>query len=371
MKKLFFIAAIASAALVSCTKNELAPSVTAQKEISFAAPVVGAQTKVYGAIGASYDTGESFDVWCVYNVGDITEWGGTAYFSDVQASHNATAGGWTLNPKYYWPATGQLSFVALSPSMGTSTEYTAEKGFVITGWSQGVNENAIVDLMYSDISFDNKKSSFVYDDNKDDDEDADSDDSTLDYIYNGANIKFNHALSYLVFKVKTKENYSGTTQFQLTKITLSNIRTTGDFQQKDGGALNSDPWTETTSNLGTYVAFDHERVIPESDPASTFGVIEFNSSLVAVPETSGKQIILLPQELKDDQQKLTINYQISTDGGTNWIDQVQEIDLYDGSIKNWEMGKKYTYTISISMTEIILDPAVAAWDPTPGGEISF
>ena len=363
MKKLFFIAAIASAALVSCTKNELAPSVTAQEEISFAAPVVGAQTKVYGAIGATYDKTENFDVWSKWNKTEITAWGGTDYIVDKPVTHNNdTPGGWHFTPAYYWPADGYLSFVALSPSMSTATKYTAEKGFEITEWSQGATEATIVDLMYSNESLNNAKLEF----NAEGEEisgDANS--------YKGVDITFNHALSYLVFKVKTKENYSGTTQFQLTKITLSNICTTGDFQQKDGGALNSDPWTETTSNLGTYVAFDHERVIPESDPASTFGVIEFNSSLVAVPETSGKQIILLPQELKDNQQKLTINYQISTDGGTNWIDQVQEIDLYDGSIKNWEMGKKYTYTISISMTEIILDPAVAAWEEIAGGGISF
>ena len=51
---------------------------------------------------------------------------------------------------------------------------------------------------------------------------------------------------------------------------------------------------------------------------------------------------------------------------------MQEIDLYDGSIKNWEMGKKYIYTLSISMTEIILDPAVADWDdyePEPGATL--
>lgn len=361
MKKLFFIAAIAGAALVGCTKNELAPSVTAPEEISFAAPVVGVQTKVNGAIDADYDTGESFDVWCVYNTGDITTWGGTPYFSNVTASYETAAGGWTLNPKYYWPATGQLSFVALSPSMSTTTQYTAEKGFEIDGWSQGATEAAIVDLMYSNESRNNAKLEF----------NAAGEEISGDVnTYKGVDITFNHALSYLVFKVKTKENYSATTQFQLTKITLSNICTTGDFQQKDGGALNSDPWTETTSNLGTYVAFDYDRVIPESDPAK-FGVIGFSSSSVNVPETSGKQIILLPQQLKDDQQKLTINYQIKTPDST-WIDQVQEIDLSKGSITAWEMGKKYIYTLSISMTEIILDPAVDDWDdyePEPGATL--
>ena len=364
MKKLFFIAAIAGAALVGCTKNELAPSVTAQEEISFAAPVVGAQTKaVNGSIGATYDTEESFDVWSVWNDAKLGTgtWAGTPYITDKAAKYVTAKGGWAFDPTYYWPAYGYLSFVALSPSIDKVTTYDATNGFKITEWSQGASETAIVDLMYSDESRDHEKAMYT--------ETGDNVDEGSAYTYKGVDIMFNHALSYLVFKVKTKENYSGTTQFQLTKITLSNICTTGNFQQKDGGVLKTDPWTEASSNLGTYVAFDHERVNPVT--ASPFGEIEFSSSSVNVPETSGKQIILLPQALVDGQQKLTINYQIKTADST-WIDQVQEIDLYDGSIKNWEMGKKYIYTLSISMTEIILDPAVADWDdyePEPGATL--
>lgn len=350
MKKLFFIAAIAGAALVSCTKNELAPSVTAQEEISFAAPVVGAQTKaVNGAIGATYDIGESFDVWSVYNVGDIASWSGTPYFSDVKASYSTTALGWTLNPKYYWPATGQLSFVALSPSIDKTTTYDATNGFKITAWSQGASEEAIVDLMYSDESRNHEKAMYT--------ETGDNVGEGSAYTYKGVDIMFNHALSYLVFKVKTATDYSATTEFRLNAITLSGIYREGNFQQKVGGVTNTDPWTENTSGAtGTYVAY-------------TGGTLAFDSNVPTdiVPETTGKQIILLPQALVDGQQKLTINYQIKTADST-WIDQVQEIDLYDGSIKNWEMGKKYIYTLSISMTEIILDPAVTDWaTPVEGG----
>ena len=46
MKKLFFIAAIAGAALVSCTKNEVAPSASDQQEITFANPVSHVVTNV-------------------------------------------------------------------------------------------------------------------------------------------------------------------------------------------------------------------------------------------------------------------------------------------------------------------------------------
>lgn len=352
MKKLFFIAAIAGAALVSCTKNELAPSVTEQEEISFAAPVVGAQTKVNGAIGATYHTDESFDVWCVYNTTNgISEWGGTPYFNDIKAIYDSSLGGWALSPKYYWPATGYLSFVAMSPSIGNATSYDQAKGFQITeAWSQGATQDAIIDLMYSEPTFNCQKSSYDdYGDGKDDDNDSGN------FKYNGVDLTFKHALSYITFQIKTAADYSTTTKFRLNTITLSGAYTTGTFNQKV-----TDPWTEKTDGAtGTYIAYTNA------------SGLDFNNTAVAAPSETGKETILLPQTLVAGQQKITLNYQISTDNGTTWIDQVQEADLKNATVEEWEMGKKYTYTISISMTEIILDPAVAAWDATSGGEISF
>lgn len=348
MKKSFFLAAVAITVLAGCAKNE--PAQLAQEEsITFFAPVVGPQTKVYGEIGATYNTGESFDVWCVHNTADITEWGGTAYFSDIKATYDAVLGGWTLSPKYYWPATGELSFVALSPSLTNTTAYDAANGFQITSaWSQGATQDAIVDLMYSEPTFNCVKSSFVNADNDDDDDSG-------NYKYNGVDINFKHALSYILFNVKTTEDYSATTKFRLNTITLSGVYTTGTFTQKD-----ADPWTEDTAGAtGTYVAY-----------TNTPG-LEFGNSAVHAAAAAGKEIILLPQELTAGQQKITVNYQISTDNGTTWIDQVQEVDLKNATVEAWEMGKKYTYNLSIGMTEIIFDPAVTYWTEVAGGDITF
>ena len=360
MKKLFFIAAIAGAALVSCTKNELAPSATEQHEITFASPVVGVQTKVLGAIGTEYKTGESFEVWSVYNTVDISAWGGTTYFSDVTAQYNRDADGWGLNPKYFWPANGKLSFVALSPAMTNTTTYTAANGFTIQSWSQGSSEGAIVDLMYSEPTFNQERADFANDENDDDDDDV----ANGEHKYNGVDIKFKHALSYLVFNIKTKENYAPQTQFQLESITLSGIYTTGTFTQKGTPAEGKtwDPWAElTTGEKGTYIAYN------ENDATKR---LPFNSTAVDVPETTGKEIILLPQALTADQQKITIKYDIRTDfmEEDEWITQTQTVDLTNTTVTEWEMGKKYTYTITIGMDEILFDPAVSDWDADINGD---
>lgn len=353
MKKLFFIAAIAGAALVSCTKNELAPIVDEQQEITFASPVVGVPTKadVNGAIGTTYNEGQAFDVWSVYNTGSISTWGGQVYFNDQAAVHNSSKGGWALTNTYYWPANGFLSFVALSPSMATQTDYTATDGFKITGWSQGANENSIIDLMYSEPTFNCVGSAY----NPDNDDDA-------TYAYDGVDITFKHALSYLVFKIKTAANYSATTQFRLTGIELSGVYTTGNFTQKA-----ADPWAESTSATGTYVAYT--------------GTLPFDAAEAAAPAATGKEIILLPQTLVAGKQKIKITYEIRTLIGDDssdeadwsaWIPgQEQSADILNSTVNEWEMGNKYTYTISLGMDEIVLDPAVTEWNPAVGGAVEF
>lgn len=355
MKKLFFIAAIASVAFASCVKNEVAPTAMQQDEITFAAPVVGTATKaVNGAIGAGYHTGETFDVWCVHNDADITNWGGSVYFSDVKAVYDATLVGWKLTPNpYYWPATGKLSFVALSPSITSATSYDDANGFQITGWMQGNDETKIVDLMYSDEALNKAKADY----NADGEEKAGDANS-----HTGVDIKFNHALSYIVFKIKTAADYSVTTKFRLNKITISGVYTAGNFKQT---AL--DPWEEdTTGEKGKYVAY-----------TNTPGLLFDNSIAVDALAETGKEIILLPQALTENQQKITVDYQISTDGKAvdaadkTWINQTQTVDLKNATVSAWEMGKKYTYTLSIGMQEIIFDPAVTDWTSAEGGAITF
>ena len=73
MKKLFFIAAIAGAALVSCTKNELAPSATEQHELIFANPVTSTLTKVVDlATGTQYPTTAPFYVFADYHINEFS-----------------------------------------------------------------------------------------------------------------------------------------------------------------------------------------------------------------------------------------------------------------------------------------------------------
>ena len=104
MKKLFFIAAIAGAALVSCTKNELAPIVDEQPEITFASPVVGVQTKGLALAGTEFPAGRDFKVYAEWFAGNYTTGQGTAYIKDEVCTKKGGNNYWDPSTPYYWPS---------------------------------------------------------------------------------------------------------------------------------------------------------------------------------------------------------------------------------------------------------------------------
>ena len=91
MKKLFFIAAIASAALVSCTKNEVNEP-AAQQEITFTAPIVGHLTKAQtGEVGTSYNKDEQFKVYAWYCEEEaFNPDNAQLYMNAITVAHDAT-----------------------------------------------------------------------------------------------------------------------------------------------------------------------------------------------------------------------------------------------------------------------------------------
>ena len=91
----------------------------------------------------------------------------------------------------------------------------------------------------------------------------------------------------------------------------------------------------------------------------------------ALPLTNDPDIILLPQALAHGTNNVTVtvNYTVAQNGGSA-LPQTAVIKLKDltesssGSataVTEWQLGKRYTYTIVFGLEEIYFDPAVADW----------
>lgn len=375
MKKLLFLAALSSVALASCVSDE-SPSIDATpsgKAISFNAPVMYSQTKaVAGEIGTTYDINEAFRVYAVWTSESYTEWNATGnpaqwYMSTGGAGIKVThdpgiddgttgSGAWAPNPDYYWPKNGYLTFAAYSPADAHGTFSYREDGLTITDFDVNGTASSQYDLMFSERTYNKQKS-------------TDGTNNT----YDGVDIKFNHALSSIKFKVKTKEDY-GSTTIRIKEISVYNVQYKGDFKENistenPSGLDAKDPqWTpdvDLVAEANPYIPFSGNQIV----------------TITASDLTSGaSDLILMPQEFHDGtteknaNMNLKVKYTIqSPDSGE--INQVQTVKLADiktdGSISSWLIGKRYTYTLIFGLDKIYFAPEVKDWVNVYPGDINI
>ena len=360
MKKLFFIAAIAGAALVSCTKNEVAP-VAEQQEITFADPVVGTQTKGAALTGTTFPEGRDFKVYAEWFMGNYTASEGTAYIKDEICTKKGTNNYWDPSKSYYWPTgenDGTLTFAAYSPANAAgSYDFATGTGIKFENYTVTTTVADQVDLLFSERTY-NKTYS------------ATDEDHNTAHIYNGVDLCFRHALCDINFFAKTKDDYASTTTITIKKIDLMNVATKGTFNQgladADAASTNmaNQLWTAATDAFGTYTVYEDATgtVLNDTDakPLATGG------DLMLIPQTMGNTSV------PDATIKVRVTYEIKSADTT--IPTTQDIYLNTtglGYPSEWFSGKRYNYTLIVGLEEIYFDPAVYDWDPAIGTDLAI
>jgi len=374
MKKFFFLAAIASVALAGCTKNEPVKFETPDAPISFSA-IASPNTKaVTGEMPAAYNTSESFIAYAGWTNGDYAPGAVTEFFvnnfTTAICSFDATLGAWKPAQVYYWPKTGKLTFEAVSPADARyhgTISHAWTSGFTITDFEIRGGIKDQYDLLWSNREFNKVRAD--YNANSAGSPYDDENDSAPNPIYNGVNLLFNHALSSIVFKVKTKEDYTGNnTVITLTGLTIDNADSKGTFSENVTDAVAASYVAPTPSWDNTYAAGDEVTYnIFSGSQVVNAGTAQDLSALVG----GASNIILLPQGLAHGagchDVTVTVNYTISQNGGSplaqTSVITLKDLTTGDGAttVAAWEIGKRYTYTIVFALEEIYFDPAVTDW----------
>lgn len=347
MKKLFFIAVIASVALAGCIKNDPAPSVNDQNEITFSTPVVGLTTKAE-IEGTTFPAGVSFNVWAWYHVGDFVG-SGEVYMDEVTVSNakgdfdadDTGTDTWKPEKAYYWPKNGELTFEAYSPSTletdvaGCSVASSVDGGIVISDFDVPTDASKHIDLLFSDRTYDREASSV-----------------NVDGGYDGVDIVFHHALSVVKVFVKAS-NDAAAADVRVKDVHITNAYHKGTLKVSPvKGEGNSPEWipVDDRNNYDVVTADNYD------------GATEISTDF----EQLGSNYILLPQVFATSGTKITVDYYINNGGGANIIEQTYTLDLAsanhtDGTnqIAAWEMGKRYTYNITIGVEEIFIAPSIA------------
>lgn len=326
MKKVFALAALVAVALTSCVTNEV---VTPEGEIAFkAVSYKNTKAVVNGPIsGTTYPTNEHFGVYAYHST---TAWSTSytpspyMYGADGKGVEIEKVGTYWKNAdqSYYWPKTGMLSFVAYSPyAFGAGTvSATATEGVAFSDFTTTNNFAAQVDLMATDVVKDLAKANPVV----------------------PVPVAFKHLLSQVKVAVKpaaTTYGSSGVASITLDRVVLSGVNSVADYASVDGAVV-ANGWS------------GHATPIEYTYLSTSQGVTLTAAEAAAV----GDAALVIPQTVAG--RKITIDYTINYNGGAKDVMTNVVYNVPDAFA--WEMGKIYTYTITIGIgDEITFTPSVS------------
>lgn len=359
MKKIALLAAMSLAALAACTKNEPAPSVSEQQEITFASPVVGVSTKVptYGLLSGDYPTTQTFNVWAWYSEEDTYDGNGKKYMTDVTVAYDSKDfndaetedGAWAPTPTYYWPKNGKLTFDAYSPTeLNTlaTVKCDASKGLTIEEYTVPTTLEEQIDVLYSNRAADKVSTSF-----------------TAGTTYEGVDIVFNHALAAVAFTIKQSEAYPvGTIK---VKDIVINALSNGNFAHNityPAGTAEVAPAWDDQNTPAEYKALAYADYATSLQPANAEGA-------------AGATVLVLPQAFSNTNDvTITVNYYIKNQNEDALLQKAvfhlndsnnqsgeYEADQSSVTVDKWEMGKKYTYNLTIGLDDIFFAPRITEW----------
>ncbi|MDD6751224.1 MAG: fimbrillin family protein [Bacteroidales bacterium] len=341
MKKTLVFAALASVALVGCTKNvEVANNDL--NEITFETPVLAPATKADEITGTTFPTYVDFAVFAWYNATELSGTdvaAGSLYMNDVTVNYDSDkndtttgTGAWKPASVYFWPKNGFLAFDAYSPSSVSAT-CDATNGIAFTNFEASTDYDSQIDLLYSTRVI-NKQSSVEETNN----------------TYDGVNIPFNHALSVVRVFVKAS-TATDANLIKVKSVKFMNIKKKGDFSQAD----RTPAWTPKEDVVDLVIG-------DAADSTSSFDIS-------TAEKQYGKNHIVLPQGFTGTSAVLEIRYDILGQGGVEPLEQVATLNLAsqtaEGTLDHtgsWLMGKRYNYHITFGLNEIYFAPSITDWE---------
>ena len=318
MKK-FLFSVLAVGAIVACTKSEV--KYAGETEIAFR-PVASVATKanvMHAIDGTDYPAAETFKVYAYWKSDkvagtDHSEFADAAKYIDGKEFAKSVDGTlWRGAEKpYYWPKTGSMVFACLSPADAPVTNIThnvVNDQFVF-GYASPATTAETIDLMWTDATVSYNEKTAVP----------------------GVPVTFKHALSWITFKVKGDEVTSGG-NFVINNLTINEVIPQGSFLSAGR------EWQITGSPVDVTV-FDGEKNLT-TEPV--------------VIENVDRGTLVIPQVNDTKNYKATIKY--TNNLGDKVIKEVVTVDLGKG----WEIGKHYTYYITFTAKEILIEPHMEDW----------
>ena len=341
MKRYIFIVAAIVLATVSCSRTYDLGNGNDGQAIGFGSWAENL-TKARTQGSSTFVSGDDFAVYgFTTKTGDVK----TTVFDDVVVSYDGTD--WTYSPARFWdPSTLQYTFYAVSPAaIGTAATVTPQTGEVAS----------------ASITFGGADNDILVADKKE----------VLKANYGATvDLQFNHIASLVDLKVK-KHTDLGNATVAITSIGLSNIDNTGTFAVSDA-YTSTHPvttWTATAST-GAYSNTSGVTSVTLPSDVATDGSDFLINNLVAMPQTfrtSGAAIQLVTIEYTIEDEDGNVSTYTPDPFQLALFDVVDDTDNEDTKVGGWEVGKHYTFYITINSNKIVFTGAITDWTTADPG----
>ena len=345
MKKYFFIAAAAIAALASCSKVE--PEDQNGPELTFASVNYMNATKASSQTDFT-NTAGTIGVYAWFTptnwATDHASFSAEPYMKDVaityKTSYNNVSNIWVASDKYYWPKVGQLSFIAYYPKSAAATpentttgdaaslsfvDYTVNPLYSAQGTklSQNDGKNNENDLMVADFVKDQKSNA-----------------QTENEQFNstkGVALLFHHLLSKVIVKAGITQTEVGGIKYtiSLDQFSINGINTKATYANNTWGAA--------------------------SVPGNSGNFLSAPSMLETTAAKQGNEYYVMPQTIPNT-ATLKITYTVNVvdnEGNVLAAKTYEDVEINLNKIKNssdaditaWAKNTVYQYTLNISPVE--------------------
>ena len=384
MKKLLIIAS-ALAITAACTKTyDIEP--VAQNEITFGSwteQLTKAESRVQGT--STFKSGDTFNVYGYKTVNSTST---NIFTGDVVTANGATSGdgldvtAWEYSPLRFWDAAASsYTFFAVSPSGKVATAPTAEQTgeytglFTSTGITFTGHDNDVLVATKKVVAAAN---------------------STPKYSNDPVVIQFNHVASLIDVKVKKDANLPDGATLKITAASLIGVQNKGTFTVASYDA-NNKPVIGTTA-YGWALANDSAATtyanseITDQAPLTVSGATTTYNGETNIGTTTGdaqnllSNFVLMPQDLSNGAQKLSIAYKIVTREAATEPEVVSEIstsftaevaiqdfvvtdknnNAADALSTSWNPATHYTYTVTIGANAISFSASINGWAEVSG-----
>lgn len=245
------------------------------------------------------------------------------HFGNTRFSYSS--GAWMADKS--WPLSGKLDFLAYSQGAAAVTDVTWGTPDATASVQMGMADNSSVqeDILFGCAAARTASTDVVID--------------------------FKHPQAFLVFTGKSSESYNSTTNRGITinSITLKSAKYSGTVLARREESDLSFFW----SSLGS---------------AKTLAVPGLSSTNLSPTAATLGNGILLPEQTEVG---FIINYTMHNgkDASGGLVNTSMTYDYTPSSPCSWEAGKKYTYSIDISLKGISITPSVALWGTGANKEI--